>query len=417
MRIEYWATLCFAIAILHTFLGSRIAALGNLAPEGSVRENFFHLIGEVEIVFGVWAGVFLLGYGGMSGSTVAITFAESLNFNEPLFVFAIMAIAATAPILRLAEKGIVTASKILPFAKDQNILISCMILGPLLGSLITEPAAMTVTALLLRKKFFDRKPSDRFLYGCLAVLFVNVSIGGTLTHFAAPPVLMVAKTWNWDTVFMLTNFGWKAAIAVVVNALALSWFLRKELQDSLHSTEAQTLIPFWVIAVHLIFLTAVVAFAHHPVIFIGLFLFFAGFVTVTREFQTELQIRESLLVAFFLGGLVVLGSLQSWWLEPLVKSMSDIGIFFAATGLTAITDNAALTYLGSQIDGLSESFRYYLVAGAVAGGGLTVIANAPNPAGYSILQSSFGENGIRADRLLLFALPPTMVALLAFGLF
>lgn len=417
MRIEYWATICFAIAILHTFLGSRIAALGHHAPEGSVRENFFHLVGEVEIVFGLWAAVFLFGYAITSGSATAIAFAEGLNFNEPLFVFAIMAIAATAPILRLAEKGILSASRILPFAKDQNILISCLVLGPLMGSLITEPAAMTVTALVLKKTFFDRRPSNRFLYACLAVLFVNVSIGGTLTHFAAPPVLMVANTWNWDTSFMLTQFGWKAAIAVIVNALVLSLFLKSELQGSIHPKEAETPIPVWIIAIHLVFLGAVVAFAHHPVIFIGFFLFFAGFSAVTREYQTPLQIRESLLVAFFLGGLVVLGSMQSWWLEPLMKGMSDTQIFFAATGLTALTDNAALTYLGSQIQGLSDSFKYFLVAGAVTGGGLTVIANAPNPAGYSILQSSFGENGIRADQLLLYALPPTAVALLMFGLF
>ncbi len=47
--------------------------------------------------------------------------------------------------------------------------------------------------------------------------------------------------------------------------------------------------------------------------------------------------------------------------------------------LTAITDNAALTYPGSLIDSMSVEAKYMLVAGAVTGGGLTVIANAPNP--------------------------------------
>ena len=49
---------------------------------------------------------------------------------------------------------------------------------------------------------------------------MNISIGGTLTHFAAPPVLMVARPWEWDTVFMFGHFGWRAALAIVVSTLA-----------------------------------------------------------------------------------------------------------------------------------------------------------------------------------------------------
>jgi hypothetical protein len=45
-----------------------------------------------------------------------------------------------------------------------------------------------------------------------------VSIGGTLTSYAAPPVLMLASAWQWDSGFMLAHFGWKAAVAVLVNA-------------------------------------------------------------------------------------------------------------------------------------------------------------------------------------------------------
>lgn len=417
MRIEYWATLCFAISIIHTFLGSSIASLGHSAKPGSIKENFFHLAGEVEVVFGLWAAIFLIGYAFMSGSSVAISFAESLNFTEPLFVFAIMSIASTAPVLRLAESLLIGAAKALPYEKNFAIYSSCLIFGTLLGSFITEPAAMTVTALILKKIFFDRKPSRRFLYTTLAVLFVNISIGGTLTHFAAPPVLMVAKTWNWDLGYMLSHFGWKAAIAVVINSLAAALYLKNELKNfGLPSQTKERGIPYWVVGIHVLFLALTVAFAHHPVIFIGLLLFFLGFVTITEEYQTRVQLRESLLVAFFLGGLVVLGAMQKWWLGPLLQNMGDLSIYFAATGLTAVTDNAALTYLGSQISGLSETFKYFLVAGAVTGGGLTVIANAPNPAGYSILQSSFGEDGIRAASLFIYALPPTLVALLAFWL-
>ena len=151
-------------------------------------------------------------------------------------------------------------------------------------------------------------------------------------------------------------------------------------------------------------------------LFLGLFLFFLGFTAAYERFQDRLILREGLLVAFFLGGLVVLGGQQRWWLEPLLLSMDHTAVFFGATALTAITDNAALTYLGSLVPGLSEEFKYALVAGAVTGGGLTIIANAPNPAGASILKSRFQGESISVGGLALAALPPTLVALLAFWL-
>jgi predicted cation transporter len=120
------------------------------------------------------------------------------------------------------------------------------------------------------------------------------------------------------------------------------------------------------------------------------------------------------LVAFFLGGLVVLGGMQQWWLQPVLTGMSDTAVFYGATALTAVTDNAALTYLGSLVEGLSPEFKQALVAGAVTGGGLTIIANAPNPAGVSILRDRFNEQAINPLGLFLAALPPTLIAMLAF---
>jgi Na+/H+ antiporter NhaD/arsenite permease-like protein len=79
-----------------------------------------------------------------------------------------------------------------------------------------------------------------------------------------------------------------------------------------------------------------------------------------------------------------------------------------------VTDNAALTYLGTLVPDLTPGARYALVAGAVAGGGLTVIANAPNPAGYGLLRDSFGEDGISPLNLFLSALPFTLLAAAAF---
>jgi hypothetical protein len=120
-------------------------------------------------------------------------------------------------------------------------------------------------------------------------------------------------------------------------------------------------------------------------------------------------------VAFFLAGLVVLGGQQAWWLQPLLMGLSVDAVFYGATALTAITDNAALTYLASLVPGLSDEFKVAIVAGAVAGDGLTVIANAPNPAGVAILKGRFDEGVVNAGKLLVAAIPPTIVAVGAEG--
>jgi predicted cation transporter len=303
----------------------------------------------------------------------------------------------------------------MPFAKPLAFFVTALIVGPLLGSFITEPAAMTVTALILKRSFFDQNVSNRFKYVTLAVLFVNVSIGGVLTPFAAPPVLMVATQWNWGMGFMLTQLGWKATVATVLNTAMAATLLRQELSTVTLPKEGVATskhIPIWLTSIHLLFLALVVLTAHNPVFFLGLFLFFLGIVFITQEYQDELKLRESLLVGFFLAGLVILGSLQGWWLQPLLTSLSEFPLFLGATILTAFVDNAALTYLGTQVPHLEEGLKYALVSGAVAGGGLTIIANAPNPAGFTILRSSFGPEGISPVTLFLYALFPTLIAMI-----
>jgi hypothetical protein len=386
-------------------------------PEGSVAENLFHLLGEVEVVFGLWAGIFIAALVIAVGHKEAIAFLEGLNFTEPLFVFAIMAVAATRPLVELA-RGIMLGAARLVSRKEWVTYVSCLIVGPLLGSLLTEPAAMTLVALILRARYYDANVSDRFKYVTLAALFVNISIGGVLTHFAAPPVLMVASKWNWGFWEVFSQFGWKASIAVVINAFGASIVLRKELASirAVETVAAARAVPAWVTAIHVLLLAAVVATAHHPVVFMGFFLFFLGIATITKEYQTEIKLRESLLVGFFLAGLVVLGSHQRWWLDPVIRSLDSFALFASAAVLTSFTDNAALTYLGSLIEGITEPQKYALVAGAVAAGGMTVIANAPNPAGYSILQDRFGDGGISALKLALYAAPPTLVAMAALWL-
>jgi len=355
----------------------------------------------------------------LDGGRQAIAYVDSRNFTEPMFVFAIMVVAGSRAVLQMAGSLVLAASRLVALPGLMGFQLVTLSLVPLLGSLITEPAAMTLAALMLRERLYGLPGvSKRLKYATLGVLFVNVSIGGTLTPFAAPPVLMVAATWQWDLAFMFTHFGWKAALAVLVNAVAVTLLFGRELRRLPAQPERAAVppLPAGVVLVHLVFLGGIVVFAHHPPLFLGLLLFFMGFATAYPQFQDRLILREGLLVAFFLAGLVVLGGQQQWWLEPLLRGMSADTVFFGATALTAITDNAALTYLGSLVPGLSDEFKVALVAGAVTGGGLTVIANAPNPAGFAILRGHFEDHTVHPLGLLLAALPPTLTAVLAFRL-
>lgn len=415
---EITATVLFGLAVLHTFLIKKFHHWGTRCRPESVQANLLYLLGEVEIVFGLWAGLLVAGIFLRGGRYSVIQYLEKLNFAEPIFVFAIMAVAATRPVIQVATSVIKFSSRLILLPERVAFYVVSLIVGPLLGGFITEPAAMTVTALLIRDRYFASTASDRLKYTTLGLLFVNVSIGGTPTPFAAPPILMVASTWNWDVKFMLAHFGWKALMAVTINTILATVFLYKEIRATVPEEELSISqpCPRWLCALHIAALAAIATVMHHPVVFMGVFLYFLGITIVTRQYQDELQLKSSLLVAFFLAGLVVLGGPQRWWLEPLISWLSPLPLFLGATFLTAFTDNAALTYLGAQLPNVSEAFKYALVSGAVAGGGLTVIANAPNPAGFSILQEKFGAEGISPVGLFKAAVVPTLIAMACFWL-
>lgn len=418
-NIQLIGAIIFGLALLHTFAAKSFEVLSHRHPR---HAGLFHLLGEVEVVFGFWAFILIAAMALLNGGEAAIHYAETRQYTEPLFVFVVMVVAASRPVLDIVQRVLLSLAKVLPLRTELALVWFGLALVPLTGSLITEPAAMTLAALMLAPLIFRDGMPEWLKYGALGVLFVNVSIGGTLTAYAAPPVLMVATTWQWDSAYMATHFGWKAAIAVVINATAVSFVLRKHLRavggadaDAASASDKGPLpVPLLVTAIHLAFLAAVVVLGHHPVLFLGIFMLFLGFTQAYERYQNPLIVKEGLLVGFFLAGLVVLGGMQQWWLQPIVESLPPVALFFSALGLTAITDNAALTYLGSLIQGISEQSQYMLVAGAVAGGGLTVIANAPNPAGVSLLRRGFNDESIGAVGLLLGALAPTAVAAAAF---
>ncbi len=524
------ASLIFLAAILHTFLSSKFLYYAHKwkaehqkeIEAGRESENsthllseIFHFLGEVEVIFGLWVVALCAAVVLFYDWHTFVNYVSGVNFTEPMFVVVIMALASSRPILKLSEN---VMSRIAAVFKGTLAAwwLTIMTLGPILGSFITEPAAMTISAMLLARKFYELQPSHKFKYATIALLFVNISVGGTLTHFAAPPVLMVAAPWNWDLPFMFTTFGWKAVIGIIIsNALVFLVFkkdisalekkfkvnlLKDEIKEEyisrefmdrgihhaeeriaeeLHrefdrikdvaKTSALTLgswedadlelldetleqeledlkiqkmsvsvpgllprdkrpkltdpnwdirggdVPGWIMAVHVAFMIWTIVNAHYPAVFVSGMLFFIGFSHVTWPFQNNVNLKPPMLVGFFLGGLVIHGGLQGWWIAPVLGSLGELPLMFSATVLTAFNDNAAITYLSTLVPGFTDGLKYAVVAGAVSGGGLTVIANAPNPAGQALLKNYF-NNGVSPVLLLAYAFAPTVVMTLCFSL-
>ncbi len=533
------ATLIFFLAIVHTFMSSRFMAVAHrleheheerkargAAPRHSVSHvaELFHFLGEVEVIFGIWAIALVTAIVAFFDWSTAVFYLDHrVNFTEPLFVIVIMVLAATRPILKLSEAIMQKFADLLGGSLTAW-WFTILTLGPILGSLITEPAAMTIAALLLANKFYELDPPEGFKYATLGLLFVNISVGGTLTHFAAPPVLMVASPWEWDTVYMLTQIGWKAVLGILIanglyflvyrkhfraleeafqlrrlkEEIRTKYFRRDEMEDQFNRifpaidadlqiekkfqeqveevfdrfrselepgylakvtaagvdhdvahrafeqrceevklAQVREAIPFvlpedqqapyvdpdwdqredpvpvWVTIIHVFFMGWTIFNAHHPALFVPGLLFFLGFAQVTWPYQNRINLKPALLVGFFLGGLVIHGGVQGWWIEPVLGSLSEVPLMLGATILTAFNDNAAITYLSTLVPGFTDDLKYAVVAGAVAGGGLTVIANAPNPAGQSLLKRYF-ENGVSPALLLKAALLPTAIVWLTF---
>lgn len=435
------ATLLFLGAVIHTFFTHKFRHIAHVSEERhkqrirkegrtaeakgyegaqddvSFKSSLFHFLGEVEAVFGIWVIPLFILMVMRVGKDAAIYYLDhKVSYIEPIFVVVIMAISATRPVLNLAEAFM---RRVASLGGGGTVAwwFSILTLGPLLGSFITEPAAMTICASLLAKQFYQFKPRPAFAYATLGLLFVNVSVGGTLTHFAAPPVLMVAGKWGWDMMFMLRHFGMEAVMGIVLANVTYFTIFRKEFarlpRPATQSTDIAAdgttaePIPWWVTLTHLLFMGWSVANAHHTVLLIGGFLFFLAFHQATLHVQFRVDLRSPVLVGFFLAGLVTHGGLQQWWIEPVLSRLSEVPLFLGSVGLTAFNDNAAITYLATLVPGLTDGMKHAVVAGAVTGGGLTVIANAPNPAGQSILNRFF-EDGISPLGLLLGAILPTV---------
>lgn len=278
------ATVIFALAILHTLLANSIhrfamamrkrlgvpadsvhaEAYGIREPDKWFVVQLLAFLGEVEIVFALWVVPLMLLMSFQYSWDVAVHHLNSLDFIEPLFVVVMMTLASSYPVIRFAENALASLAR---WGNNGPVAwwIILLTVGPLLGAFITEPAAMTVTALLLARQFYAYKPSPKLAYATLGLLFTNISVGGVLTNFAAPPVLMVAKKWVWTTPYMMGTFGWKAIAGIIVTNVAYYLAMRREFAK-LKITPVEGVvrhadkrldsitIPSWIIIVQLLFL-------------------------------------------------------------------------------------------------------------------------------------------------------------------
>ena len=416
--LNFWVTLIFLGALIHTFITHKFRQWSHAFEKCQPwLARVLHLLGEVEIVFGVWClplVALLLAAAGWTATHEYLT--QRVSYIEPLFVVVIMSIAATRPVLQLAERALASVAG-LGGGRPAAWWLAILTLAPALGSFITEPAAMTIAALLLAKQFYGRGPGGAFAHATLGLLFVNISVGGVLTHFAAPPVLMVARPWHWNTPFMLSHFGVAALGGIVVANAVYYLAFRREFARLAASpapaVESAERAPCWLVAIHIAFLVWSVVNAHHALPLIGGFIAFLAVHFATRSSQAALQLRSPLLVGAFLAGLVIHGGLQQWWIAPVLGRLTETPLLLGAAALTAFNDNAAVTYLATLVPGLTAGMKTAVVAGAVAGGGLTVIANAPNPAGQAIL-GRFFPDGISPLGFFLGALPATLILIASF---
>ncbi|WP_214096338.1 putative Na+/H+ antiporter [Candidatus Methylacidithermus pantelleriae] len=436
-----WATALFLLAVVHTFLTPAVHRLSRWIDERhqarlgsklrkdpvawpnpeSITARLLEFAAEVEAVFGIWAiPLFWVMVYWEGWEATKRYWTYEVNYTEPLFVVVIMTIASSRPLLRLAEKSLELIAR---FANDSvwGWWFLILTFGPILGSFLTEPAAMTISSLLLAHKVYELQPKPALAYATLGLLFVNVSIGGMLTPFAAPPVLMVAHRWNLTLTDMMGKFGYKALLAIVVSNFCYALIfarefarlecLRKERVLSAQHTHPKPVhpVPSWVTLVHLCLLGWTIVTSHEAPLFCGAFLLFLAFTEATRHYQAPLSLRRPLMVGFFLAGLALHGSLQGWWIRPLLEGLDRWTAMLTATFLTSFNDNALVTFLAAQVPNLPEDLKQAVLAGAVTGGGLTVIANAPNPIGLALLRRFFPD-GVSPLGLLGAAAFPTVVA-------
>lgn len=420
------ALIIFACAIIHTLFSYRIQKVAEKYEIGQKKRtipvHILFFVSQIEIVFAFWAIPLFIAISFFYGWATALEYINTRDYTEPLFVVVILSLTASRPIVQIAEKTMRWCAKGLGSSLSAWWFV-VLTVGPILGSFVTEAGAMALCALLLSRHFYIYQPSLKLAYATIALLFVNISVGGVLTDFASPAVLVLAHCWHWTGLDMLVSFGWKAVLGIILSNTLYWYYFRKEIREmndrkaaaAVNEHSEEKTVPLWITLIHIAFIVWTVVISHYPAVFIASYLFFIGFHQITRDHQYPIRVRHPMLIGLFLAGLVIHGGLQGWWVVDLLYGRSPLSVMGIAMGLTAFNDNTAISYLASLIPNWGEVFEYAIFTGVIAGGGLTVIANAPNPAGYSILKHHF-KQGIHPVKLFCAAIIPTFILYLIFYL-
>ncbi|MCE5318366.1 MAG: putative Na+/H+ antiporter [Parachlamydia sp.] len=427
---------CFLLAILHTYAAHRFArrarqrghregASMGIVPEGGPegwKESFWadllYFFGEVEVVFGVWCLVIFAVAGWLYGWDSVVAYMGSQDYSEAVYVAVALAMASTYPIMRFADK-ILSGLARLGGGTPLAWWVLLLTLGPLLGALVKESVAMTIVALLLGRHFFACRPSRGLAYATLALLFTNISVSGLFTNFASSAIVVLSKAWNWDTPFMWQTFGWKGIAGIAASNLIYFGLFHRELRQLKSpkvEEDRQREVPWWVTALHLAFLAWITLNSSLPTVVMGAFVLYLGVYQATASYQKFMDLREPLLIGFFLSSLILISGLQVWWIEPVVEGLHEHGLYLASLMLSAFTHNTSNTLLYSHLPHLTEQVKYLLVSAALVGGGMTIMANGPNLMACSLLNDYF-DREISFARLFLASLVPAQVLSIFFLVF
>lgn len=436
--LEKLGTFCLTFALLQILFAPFVASMDYFSipkdhrndphvPHTSTVARLVHVLAEGEGGPPIWTlilfviGIILIGYENMKG------YLESVNIAEPMFVGGMVLVASTKPVLDASERIIMFLAQKLPLPGLLGFFAVTLTLGPLLGSFITEPAAMVVVVSLVMRQVKGRHLTRRFLYLLLGVICTNVSVGGALTPIAAPAIVVIADSVGWDIAFTMQNFGPKAILTVLTTTTVvviipywrtlagMDFHAGMNGNGDFHKHDLPENKAAWkkalALSINVGIIGLMIVFSHTPVMMLlTLFLFYI-FHDVFHAYHSPMKFMDGFRVAAFLYGILALGTLQRWWIEPLIHELDDGTLYFSIAGLTTIMDNALLTYLVSLVEGIEQSLLILIVWAALAAGGALLPANAPNPIAKVEMQTIFPNQEPSMVQWFINALPSTIIAL------
>lgn len=435
-QFELFTFVIFICAVIHTFLTPSFYSLyhqyDRMALRNTKKSNhyrslseIFYLLSEVELVFGFWILPLALGLFFISDLDFLVSYLQTRDYTYALYMTVVVAFVSTKPIVHISEKILEAFSK-LGGNHPRSWWWTILTLGPVFDIFLKEPGAMTISSILLAKTVFPFIKNTRFQYATLALLFINISLGGLFLPQFSRSLFLIARQENWEIAYTFFRFSWKAFLIIVLNNGFYYVFFRKYLPtetkpiQEILEKEKKGEPPFWIILIHLVFLGLIVVSSEYPPIFLGMFFLFLGVHRATFSYQGKEQgplfLKPAILVGFFFASLLIHGEFQKWWAVQLLENVDFKMGYVTSIFLSSLIDNAVVLYFLDQFKPISEEVLYAFVTGSLSSGALTLMANGPNLIGYSNLREFFNGK-VSLIALFFAALPLTILASLIFWIF